>query len=298
MNPVRKWIRDLFGFAGNEINGFLILLPLMVALIFSEPVYRAWLANQPRGNPQDQSKLDSLIKIWGVEKTSLRTNEPVSPFLFDPNTAAVEELQAVGIPLTLARRIAVYRQRGGVFRLKSDFMKIYGLDSSLYQRLYPYLKLPAQRRSAHRQKYRPRSNPRPKKQGPFDINTADTTALKGIFGIGSKLAARIVRFREALGGFVKTDQLYEVYGLDSMVVKQLLDASFIKTGFVPLKININRADEKQLSAHPYIRYKIAHALVTFRFQHGDFHDVGDIKKLSSVGPEEIERLLPYITVSN
>ncbi len=306
MNAVRKLIRDVFGFSRNEINGFLILLPLMTVLIFSEPVYRAWLANQPREYSSDEQKLDSLIKELELTRSPLiRTNRNNSPFTFDPNTADIEQLESLGLPRNLATRIAAYRLKGGVFRKKSDLLKIYGLDSTLYEELYPYIKLPdsnryATGRAVSRKQRREGVLGKPwvKNKETFDINTADTTVLKRVYGIGSKLAMRITKFRDALGGFVKPEQLNEVYGLDSAVIKRLLKVSFIKAGFVPLKININIADEKQLSAHPYIRYKIAQALVTYRYQHGDFTEVSDIKKLSIIGQEEVERLLPYIKVND
>ena len=123
---------------------------------------------------------------------------------------------------------------------------------------------------------------------------ADTTVFKGVYGIGSKLAARIVKFRDGLGGFVRHNQLREVYGLDSIVVDRLLKASYVHEGFIPMQLNLNTADEKQLSMHPYIRQKIARALITYRFQHGDFQDVNDIKKLPMITSAEIEKILPYL----
>lgn len=308
MNAVRKLIRDVFGFSANEINGFLILLPLMIVLLFSEPLYRAWLANQPLGYAEDQQKLDSLIANSDSELTrspTFSTIERVSPFIFDPNTASIEQLRSLGFPRILATRIAAYRQKGGVFRARTDLLKIYGVDTALYHQLYPYINLPARSRFASKGARSPKAGRRGpsekralKSKETFDINTADTILLKSVYGIGSKLALRIIKFRDALGGFVKPEQLNEVYGLDSSVVKRLRDVSFIKSDFVPLRININIAGEKQLSAHPYIRYKIAHALISYRYQHGDFADVSDIRKLSIIGEQEVERLLPYVKVND
>ena len=56
-----------------------------------------------------------------------------------------------------------------------------------------------------------------KKIQPFEINSADTTAFIALPGIGSKLAARIVLFREELGGFYNIEQIREVYGLQDSV---------------------------------------------------------------------------------
>lgn len=316
MNPIRRYVRDVFGFSGNEINGFLILLPLMAVLIFSEPIYRAWLTNAPRVYEKDQQQLDSLLFRAHFKSNPRFSAAPrvAIPFIFDPNTAGVGELDSLGIPRSLANRIAAYRQKGGVFRIKSDLLKIYGLDSALYHQLYPYIDLPVRHTFAPQERYgRMPARTRTARAGggakfdattrrrlshkdTFDINTADTILLKSVYGIGSTLAARIIKFRGALGGFVRPEQLNEVYGLDSLVVKRLLNVSFIGRDFVPAKININSANEEQLSAHPYITYKIARALVTFRYQHGDFADVNDIKKLPAIGEREIARLLPYIKV--
>ena len=301
MNLLRKWVRDVFGFSGSEINGFLILIPLMLALVFSEPLYHAWMDNRPADFDEDTKQLDSLITHWesqGAKHPGPAVNQEVTLFNFNPNTVAVSELQRLGFTENLAKRIAAYRLKGGVFRIKSDLMKIYGLDSTLYEQLYTYISLPAGQLHQVRSYSSPPSRPSIKKglSSAFDINTADTLLLKSVYGIGPTLATRIVKFRDRLGGFVKAEQLNEVYGLDSTVIQRLLAVGFIKPGFIPQQININRADETALSAHPYLRGKIARALLTYRFQHGDFMEVSDIKKLSILTPDEVDRVLPYLKI--
>ena len=44
-----------------------------------------------------------------------------------------------------------------------------------------------------------------------ELNSADTTRLKMLRGIGSGYAKMIVAYREKLGGFYKAEQLLEVY---------------------------------------------------------------------------------------
>lgn len=300
MKSARKWIRDLFGFSTNEINGFLVLVPLMMVLVVSEPAYRLWLGHQERDYTADLEDLDTLVAKWrGVDTSEVPR---IVLTAFDPNTATEDELQGVGFPENLARRIAAYRRKGGVFRVKSDLARIYGLDSTLYNQLYSYINLPAtqlhaspaKREGSYPQQTRSHKNVKQR----FDINTADTLLFETVYGIGPKLAARIVKFREVLGGFVKPDQLLEVYGLDSMVVNRLLEISFIREDFQPRKININTANEEELSAHPYIRRSLARRIVSYRFQHGDFPEVSDIKKLSALVIDDLDRLLPYIKVKD
>src|SRR5690606_33714388 len=61
-----------------------------------------------------------------------------------------------------------------------------------------------------------KSDGSPPLEGPGDVkdlNTATAEELKSVNGIGDKLSARIVKFRDRLGGFLVDSQLYDVYGL-------------------------------------------------------------------------------------
>ena len=49
--------------------------------------------------------------------------------------------------------------------------------------------------------------------GPISLSSADEAALDGLDGIGPTLAARIVEWRTAHGGFASVDQLLEVSGI-------------------------------------------------------------------------------------
>lgn len=309
MNALRKVLRDTFGFSGNEINGFLILLPLMLVVVFSEPVYRHWVAASDRDWHEEHQFLDSLIALRAkapVPAAQVREPAPEPHKLpaFNPNHAPVSLMTEAGLPLRLASRIAAYRGKGGYFTIKSDLLRIYGLDSALYWQLFPRIQLPEERPEVTPRKSAVdgrSSNPSPKPEkvfARFDLNTADTLALKSIYGIGSRLALRIVRFREALGGFVSESQLYEVYGLDSLVVNRLLKIAYISDGFVPEKINVNRAGEQDLARHPYIRSKLARQIAAYRFQHGPFADLDALGENVLIRPEQLERILPYITADD
>jgi competence protein ComEA len=129
----------------------------------------------------------------------------------------------------------------------------------------------------------------------IDVNTADTTAFISLPGIGSKLAARIVKFREKLGGFYSIEQIGEVYGLQDSVFQKIRKYLQLKDASVK-KININTATADELKAHPYISYSIANAMVAYRNQHGDFQSVEGIKKIMIVTEEWYFRIAPYLAI--
>lgn len=296
MSMIRKWIRFFFGFSRTETNGFLILLPLLFLILFSEPLYR--FVGRSRNRPGDQSISDSLIAVWEEEKKLLSPRPRQVPaaaklFPFDPNKASKKDLETLGVPSRVADRITKFRLKGGTFRIKSDVMKIYGMDSAVYRRLHGYMTLP--------EKFftdKPALSRTDKAVAvKFDLNTADTTQLKSIYGIGARLAKRIIIYREKLGGFISATQLAEIYGLDSAVIGRIAVRTYVAELYVPRKIDINAASDKELSAHPYISPVLAKAIVAYRFQHGNFAAIGDIRDLRMLKKGEADKIIPYLIVN-
>lgn len=297
MTRLRAWIRSFFGFSRTEANAFLILLPLMVVLIFSEPAYRYWFVRQPHEFTKEKDELDSLIKTWkweeqdsAVDKISARRL-----FLFNPNVTSREEFVELGFSNALTNRIINYRMKGGKFLVKKDLMKIYGMDSAVYKKLFLFIDLPEKIENENVVK----SFERKEKSitVKFDLNTADTSQLIKIYGIGPKLSQRIVIYRNKLGGFISLEQLKEVYGLDSAVIHELFKKSFIEENFKPGLININTATEKELGDHPYIKYKLAKAITAYRFQHGTYRTVDDLKKIALMDDAKFQKIKPYLSAN-
>ena len=298
MNQIRKWIRFLFGFSRTETNGFIVLLPLLVLLLFAEPVFRWATTGQKQDVSGDQKILDSILVEWPSATDSLPDksesgDKRTMRYSFDPNTASIKEFEELGFSGKVAGRISKYRAKGGVFKIKSDLLRVYGMDSALYHTLFNYISLPEK---SHRE-FPNTARVYEKEVSKFDLNQADSSELKKIYGIGDRLALRIISYRQKLGGFINTGQLKEVYGLDSTVVKRILERSYIIQSFIPEKLNINVASDRELSAHPYISMVIAKAIVTYRFQHGNFAAVEDIRNLHSLKKEEADKIIPYISVN-
>jgi competence protein ComEA len=294
MNRLKVLIRSLFGFSRTETNAFLILLPLMTVMIFSEPIYRFLTIQRKDNFSKEKTELDSLVARWDFQKHpdgSLRSEK--DKFKFNPNTATEDDFLALGFPGNLAQRMLNFRTKNGKFSIKSDVMKIYGMDSSLYRELNPFIDLP-EKKTLPIEKAKTSTSKKSEKQL-FDLNQADTAQLKTIYGIGPVLASRIIAHRTKLGGFISVHQLNEVYGLDTVVVNRLTRESFLLENFIPSQLDINQADEKTLASHPYIKFKLAQAIVAYRFQHGNFKTIDDLTRIQTMKPETLEKLRPYLT---
>lgn len=293
MEKLKALIRNFFAFSKKETNGFLILLPLMALLIFSEPIYRYFFTRQKQDFSKDEKKLDSLVATL-QDSVATKPEQPVELKPFDPNRASADELISVGFSKELAKRLINYRTKGGKFVIKKDLLKLYGFDDKLYQRVYPYISLPESLTATALPSVQ-LSKKLNKEKTLIDLNQADTAQLKRVYGIGDKLSERIVKYREKVGGFVSIDQLKEVYGLDSTVVDDVKKDFFVSSAFQPKKIKINSAKQEELAGHPYINRALARTIEAYRFQHGKFNSMEDLAKVQLMKEETLQKLRPYVS---
>lgn len=297
INRLRSWTRAFFGTSTREANGLLVLLPLLLISVFIIPAYHQWQSKQPVDFTTHQQKLDSLLAHWPAQKDT--TKKMDARFPFNPNTASLSDFDSLGFPEFLAQRIQNYRSKNGQFKIKTDLLRIYGMDSAFYRSLEPFIQLPVLvEPKSNYQKTEPtlaaKKEPTLER---LDINTADSTQLTKIYGIGAKLSARIINYRNKLGGFVSIDQLREVYGLDTTVIKRIQEKYFVDVTYQPRKIILNQATEKELSNHPYIKYALAKAITAYRFQHGNFTSVEDVKKIALVDEAFYNKIVPYLSLN-
>jgi competence ComEA-like helix-hairpin-helix protein len=113
-------------------------------------------------------------------------------------------------------------------------------------------------------------------------------------GIGSKLAARIVNFREKLGGFYSVEQVGETYGVPDSTFQKIKNRLVVNSEV--RKVNINLATKEELKTHPYIRWQLANAIVEYRNQHGPFKSLEDLKKIVLVDEINFKKIIPYLSM--
>jgi len=207
------------------------------------------------------------------------------------------------------RNICRYREQGGVYRRKEDFARVYGLTVKDYRRLAPYIRISADYRPAaewvaanrvvahdttrHRGSTTGDTLRYPVKlrQGEqVELNSADTTALYRVPGIGRYYARQIIRYRQRLGGFASTEQLRAIEGLPDSVARYFsIDTAQVQ------RLNVNKLSLNELRRHPYINYYQAKAIVDYRRLHGPLRSLHDLSFCRDFTPEAIARLAPYVT---
>ena len=96
-----------------------------------------------------------------------------------------------------------------------------------------------------------------------DLNRASATDLKKIRGIGPVLSERIIKYGHSLNGYSDINQLYRVYGLDSVVVDRIKEAFEIRSDTI-IPMNIRLASREELSTLPYLSQSEIDWLISLR----------------------------------
>lgn len=211
-------------------------------------------------------------------------------FKFDPNKLDSAGYLKLGFSPAQAQTIIKYRKKIGRFRKPKDFAKLFVVSDSLYKDLEKYIiiedaaiaKISArkkeefenskteiiQNRSQDSRTYKEaleeqKNVTNNRGRSLIELNSADSTALVSLPGIGPYYAVKILKYRERLGGFALKEQLYDIHGINeerfAMIEKRIsTDSLAVK------KIDLVLADEKELASHPYIGGYVARGIVRLR----------------------------------
>ena len=126
-----------------------------------------------------------------------------------------------------------------------------------------------------------------------DLNSCDTNDLVTIPQFGSKRAAKLVEYREKLGGFYNYAQLQEIYIMQNIDTVKLKTYLYINKQKIK-KLNINTATYQELVSHPYIDSYLTKLIIKHREKNGPIRDMDELQRITHAYPELIEKLKPYL----
>ena len=127
----------------------------------------------------------------------------------------------------------------------------------------------------------------------LDLNRCDTGDIVVVPLFGSKRAARLVEYRERLGGFYSLAQVREVFVLQDMDISHMEKYFYVNAGDVR-KININTATYKEMVSHPYFDAYLTKTILHYREQHGAIHSLEELQQVTHAYPELMEKLKHYV----
>lgn len=111
----------------------------------------------------------------------------------------------------------------------------------------------------------------------IEINTADSAMLETLPGIGPAFASRIIKYRSLLGGYLKVEQLKEVYGMPEETYDRIQSLCTINTSKVKM-ISVKTLWETPYKIyHPYLSKELK-AIINEKKKIGTYSEV-DLKIL-------------------
>ncbi|MBR5333436.1 MAG: helix-hairpin-helix domain-containing protein [Alistipes sp.] len=294
-------------FSDRQYRGLLILLPVAVVLVAIAVALELL-------RPAEQIELEPQsvpTKEQSIEKS--QTKEKTIKFQkFNPNSYTYEQLREAGLPKEVAVGIVRWRSYGKVYRLKEDLVLVSGMTDSLYSVLKPYIIIdsevaakPKDYTAADGAKYNPQQQcPAQSEQvteavkvdeqpSLLELNSADTTQLIAINGIGSKSAAEIVKYRDLLGGYHSVEQILELKCVTEQNYEKILQQICCDSCKIS-KIDINFATAKAVGRHPYVSKATLRKIFKQRQLKGGWSRIEDLVEDEILSEDEAKRLAPYL----
>lgn len=325
-------------FTKNERIGFYFIIfcivSIILSIIFANRIYRDTpieftdVELIPIREFNQQTQKDSKDQA-GVDKT-LKSEGKL--FTFDPNTAPLDSLKKLPFPNKIAERIDKYRSKGGKFKTKQDFSKIYGIEP-YFDDLQPYIDIKSEQKNAVTTKvnstiskpstlserdenvklesrnkdnfnnesikekldtfvYDPNDYREDEEEIFVELNGANLYELMLINGIGEYYAEKIMAYKVKTGGFTDVNQLKDVIRREELLDKVL--PYFTVDESLIRKRSINRIQRDSLSYIPGISYRKAAVVIAYRGNHAPLKGREDLVKMKVLKEDEIEILMKYL----
>jgi DNA uptake protein ComE-like DNA-binding protein len=232
---------------------------------------------------REQKKFEHRFKKKERRKYKVPANR------FDPNQYSKSDWMKLGLSEKQADVVISFTKRG--INSNEELSKIFVIPEELFDMIKDSTVFPEKviAKSTAERSLKPRKNISVK------INSADQTDLETIPGVGPFYAKNILKYRERLGGFVRKEQLLEVWKMD--VEKYAAIEGFIEVEpGKARKIELNTASAEELKSHPYLNWNIANSIVKIRSKKGKFTSVDEIRESVLIDEELFEKIKPYLSL--
>ena len=282
-------------FSNEQRLGIFILIGLIVLLqigIFFN-VHKVFFQST------DSNQFENEWKIVQNQIDSLKQNQPekiYKPYPFNPNFITDYKGYQLGMTTAEIDRLFAFRKEGKFVNSAEDFQMVTQVSDSLLAKISPYFKFPdwVNNKNSGKSNFKDFSKSSKPQLIAKDFNLATQEDFIAIRGIGEGISSRILKERDALGGFLSLDQIDFIWGLSPEVTQDLKKYFFIKDVSSVKKIKINDWSVKELSAHPFFSYAQAKEIVIYRSMNEKISNIEDLAKIKQFPVEKINFIALYL----
>ncbi|MQP53047.1 MULTISPECIES: helix-hairpin-helix domain-containing protein [unclassified Flavobacterium] len=287
-------LKSYFLFSREHRSGIFLLF---VIIVFAQLGYY-FLADyfvSTKNNTEDkawlmvQSEIDSLKNIQFTKKDTI--------YPFNPNYITDYKGYKLGMTIQEIDRLHAYRKKGKFVNSAIEFQQITKVSNSFLSKISPYFKFPdwvKNKGTATSEKFHKFLPKEKVKIIQKDINAASREELIAVYGIGEKLADKILLEKEKFGGFVSMDQFQFIWGISPEAIADLEKRFFVKSPEGIKKIAINDLSMKELAKFPYFNYALAKEIVVYRTMNSGIKEIADLTKIKGMPNEKIKIIALYL----
>ena len=286
-------LKSHFEFNKPQRSGILFVCALIVGLLCVLQFY----------SPQPSLLLDicspQIVKqqayVDSLRKEALEKKKP-KRYPFNPNFISDYKAYTLGLTPLEFDRLSRFRGSNKWIHSIADFKEVTKVSDSLLAIIGPLFKFPdwvVKSKAASAQKSLSVCLSYTDK---IDLNTATQIQLQKVRGIGPALSARIISYRDKLGGFSVDKQLQNVWGLSQQVVANVLAGFTVKTPNPIKQISINTASVSDIATIPGISFDFAKEIWEFRILRQKIESLSELKKIEGMTASKYALIELYLHI--
>ena len=212
------------------------------------------------------------LRYRGASRFSPR---PFERFKID--TVGVAYLRLIGFSTRQAEALIRYRNRGkGIFSM-NELRDCYAVSEEMADSLSHFVIL--------------------SERNPFDglveINSADSTTLRKVRGIGAKTVVAVLQYRKLLGGFYRKEQIAELKCVTKENFDKISEQIYCDSCKIS-KIDINFAAANDFEHHPYMTRRSVKLITEIRESKGGWNSIEEMMEDDIFTKEQAKAIAPYL----
>jgi len=302
---MKSFLQYFLQFSRMERLGILAFGTLLLFLLLLRFSLSFWV--HPRVfDPALQDRMKLAYQKWQLEEAAnddpsndnnASASNPIGErFTFDPNTLDSLGFVRLGFPEKALKGLLNWRRKGKHFYTAEDLKPLYHLPPAFFDQIYPYIRVGSQNSSF--EDFYPPKGQYAAIPDIINLNLADSALLdRALPGIGAVLAHKIVVRRTALGGFIRVEQLKELYPFSDSLFQVLrkhilLDSSGLR------KMDLNTVGIEDLRQHPYIGEKVGRNILLYREGIKSYKHIEEIRQVPLMSEEIYRKIAPYFLINS
>lgn len=268
---------------------FLIFSAQIIYFFVSDELFQAKDIKEDKAWLLVQNEIDSLKQIVSIKKDTI--------YPFNPNFITDYKGYKLGLTVAEIDRLHQFRKQNKYVNSAKEFQNVTKVSNEILNKIAPYFKFPDwvnNTSNSTNNKFKEFSQKEKTSIIQKEINFATREDLIAVFGIGEKLADKILSEKEKFGGFVSMEQFQYLWGISPEALQDLQKRFFVKNTSQIKKIAINDLSVKELATFPYFNYSLAREIVVYRTMNNEIKGIEDLTKIKGMPNDKIKIIALYL----